>query len=109
MAIIPIGGVTAALPSLPTQAVTTAPATGGATGATGASSAFGDTFAKALDDLQAAHTAADETARLAATGQLSDPSEHLIAATEAALATQLTVAVRDKAVEAFNSIMQMGV
>jgi flagellar hook-basal body complex protein FliE len=33
----------------------------------------------------------------------------MIAATQASLATELTVAVRNKAVEAFNSIMSMGV
>ena len=33
----------------------------------------------------------------------------MIAATEASLATELTVAVRNKAVEAFNSIMHMPV
>jgi flagellar hook-basal body complex protein FliE len=33
----------------------------------------------------------------------------MIAATEASLATELTVAVRNKAVEAFNSIMSMPV
>jgi flagellar hook-basal body complex protein FliE len=102
MAIIPIGGAAAALPTLPTQAVSSTPATGGTSG-------FGDKFAQAMDELQATHAAADQTARLAATGQLSDPSEHLIAATQASLATELTVAVRNKAVEAFNSIMQMGV
>jgi flagellar hook-basal body complex protein FliE len=62
-----------------------------------------------MDDLQAAHTNADRTAQLAATGQLSDPSEYMIAATQASLATELTVAVRNKAVEAFNSIMSMGI
>lgn len=87
---------------MPTQAVTSTPASGGAGG-------FGDKFAQAMEELQSVHAAADESARMAATGQLKDPSEYLIAATEASLATELTVAVRNKAVEAFNSIMQMGV
>ncbi|MDQ1499053.1 MAG: flagellar hook-basal body complex protein FliE, partial [Actinomycetota bacterium] len=45
----------------------------------------------------------------AATGDLTNVHDYMIAATEASLATQLTVAVRNKAVEAFNQIMNMGV
>jgi flagellar hook-basal body complex protein FliE len=92
------------MPKLPTQA-TTATTGAGATPSAG----FGDQVAKAMDDLQAVHTTADKTAQLAATGQLSDPSEYMIAATQASLATELTVAVRNKAVDAFNSIMSMGI
>ena len=103
MAIPAIG---ASLPSLPTQATTGASGTSSAAGAGGG---FGDKVAQAMDDRQAVHTTADKTAQLAATGQLSDPSEYMIAATQASLATELTVAVRNKAVEAFNSIMSMGI
>ena len=103
MAIIPVGGALPALPSLPTMP--TAP-TGGATGS---AEGFAGKVAQAMDDLQAVHTTADKTAQLAATGQLTDPSEYMIAATQASLATELTVAVRNKAVEAFNSIMSMGI
>lgn len=103
MAIIPVGGALPALPSLPT--LPTAP-TGGTTGT---AEGFAGKVAQAMDDLQAVHTTADKTAQLAATGQLTDPSEYMIAATQASLATELTVAVRNKAVEAFNSIMSMGI
>jgi len=106
MAIPAIGAVTAALPTLPTQAT---PPTGGTTGVAGSGEGFAGKVAQAMDDLQAVHTTADKTAQLAATGQLTDPSEYMIAATQASLATELTVAVRNKAVEAFNSIMTMGV
>ena len=103
MAIPAIGAVASALPSLPTQA------TSGVTGAAGTGEGFAGKVAQAMDDLQAVHTTADKTAQLAATGQLTDPSEYMIAATQASLATELTVAVRNKAVEAFNSIMSMGI
>jgi flagellar hook-basal body complex protein FliE len=106
MALPGIAAVAASLPSLPTQATT---ATTGASSTAGAAGGFGGQVAKAMDDLQAVHTTADKTAQLAATGQLTDPSEYMIAATQASLATELTVAVRNKAVEAFNSIMSMGI
>jgi flagellar hook-basal body complex protein FliE len=57
-----------------------------------------------LSDLQAK---ADDLSVKAATGSLTDVHDYMIASTEASLATQLTVAVRNKAVEAFNEIMRM--
>lgn len=89
-----------ALPSLPSTAATAD--TAGAAG-------FGDLVAGALENLNSLHATADDLAIQAATGDLSDVHEYTIAATEAELATQLTVAVRDKAVEAFNDIMRMQV
>jgi flagellar hook-basal body complex protein FliE len=64
---------------------------------------------KALDSLQGAQAKADHLAVSAATGDLTNVHDYMIAATEASLATQLTVAVRNKAVEAFNQIINMGV
>ena len=43
----------------------------------------------------------------AATGDLTDVHNYTIAATEASLQTEMTVAVRDRAVAAFNQIMAM--
>ena len=61
----------------------------------------------ALNDLSATQHTADTLATQAATGQLADVHDYTIAATEASLATELTVAVRNKAVEAFTQIMNM--
>lgn len=84
----------------------------GASGASGASStggSFADSFANALDTLQDSHTRVDQLAIEAATGDLSAVHDFTIAASEAQMLTQLTVEVRNKAVEAFNDIMRMQV
>jgi flagellar hook-basal body complex protein FliE len=91
-----------------------APVTGtGAAGAAGragaASGEFGSSITKALDELDRLHGTADQMANQAATGELESVTDYLVAATEAQLATQVTVAVRNKAVEAFNDIMRMQV
>jgi flagellar hook-basal body complex protein FliE len=129
VAINAIAGAAAQIATTPTL-----PATGqigwsggagatGATGATGAAAAeaaagaaasagtqsFGQTLTKALDGLSGMQTKADGLAIQAATGDLTNVHDYMIAATEASLATELTVAVRNKAVEAFNQIMNMPV
>lgn len=102
--IAPVG---AALPSLPVQPVQ--PVQPNAAAASVDSAGFGDMLAKAVDSLSAAQSKADNLAVQAATGELTDIHDYTIAATEAGLATELTVAVRNKAVEAFNEIMRMQV
>ncbi len=70
---------------------------------------FGDLVTKAIDALNESHAEADRLAVQAATGDLSAAHDYTIAATEAQLLTQLTVEVRNRAVEAFNDIMRMQV
>jgi flagellar hook-basal body complex protein FliE len=74
--------------------------------ATGAGS-FGSILTQQLDNLSAAQGKADQLAVQAATGDLQSVQDYTIASTEAQLMTQLTVSVRNKAVEAFNDIMRM--
>lgn len=97
MAIAPIGPITPL-----TQALSPAAPADASAGLD-----FGKAFATALDGLQAATDKADGLAVQAATGDLQDVHTYTIAANEAALTTELTVAIRDKAVEAFNDIMRM--
>jgi flagellar hook-basal body complex protein FliE len=97
-----IGAVVPALPSLPT--VSTSPAA-----APAASNSFGDMVAGAVESLDQRHANADNLATQAMTGDLTDVHDYMIAANEASLATELTVAVRDRAVQAFQSIMQMSI
>lgn len=100
MAIAPIGaGLTGITPI-------------GITGTKPATQAKGDAFGAfmdSLDGLQQTQNNADGLAVKAATGDLNDIHAYTIAATEASLATELTVAVRNRAVEAFNEIMRMPV
>lgn len=70
---------------------------------------FGDVITKAVDALSESHAEADRLAVQAATGDLNAVHDYTVAATEAQLLTQLTVEVRNRAVEAFNEIMRMQV
>lgn len=71
------------------------------------SSGFADLVVDGLDRLQAVQAKADGLAVQAATGDLGAIHDYTIAASEAAVTTQLTVAVRNKALESFTEIMRM--
>lgn len=98
MSIIPVGAIAAPI----------APAGIAAPGAAGTGGAeFGSQLTQSLQSLQSAQSKADDLGVKAATGSLTDVHDYMIASTEANMATQLTVAVRNKALEAFNEIMRM--
>jgi flagellar hook-basal body complex protein FliE len=104
MALIPPVSA-AGTPPIHTPAVApTSPSTNDAGG-----SGFGDAIASVLENLGAAESRTDGMAQAAATGRLQNVEDYMIAATETQLAMQLTVAVRNRAVEAFNDIMRMQV
>jgi len=99
MSIAPIGAIA------PVVAPTTVSPASGASASSG--SDFAGALANGLDNLQQLQTNSDNLAVKAATGSLTDVHDYMIASTEASLATQLTVAVSNKAVSAFNEIMRM--
>ena len=98
MSISPISSI-GAIPLPPVSATTAS---------TGAAKAdFGGMVSQGLEKLQSLQSTSDQLAVQATTGDLTDIHDYMIAANEATVATQLTVAVRNKAVEAFTEIMRM--
>ena len=101
-AISAIGGGLASIAPLGVTDMSTVASAGSSSGTDFAAQLTGG-----LENLQGLQSKSDDLAIQAATGSLTDVHDYMIASTEAALATQLTVAVRNKAVEAFNEIMRM--
>lgn len=81
----------------------------GVSGAQGSGAEFGDMVLDGLDRLQGVEARTDKLAVQAATGDLDNIHDYTLAATEASVTAQLTVAVRNRAIEAFNEIMRMPV
>ena len=113
MAVSPIGALMSAATTAPVQSAQQVGAVGatasvGQTGQAGAASGdFGNVVVNALQGIQDSQNNASNLAVQAATGDLTDVHNYTIAATEASLQTEMTVAVRDRAVAAFNQIMAM--
>lgn len=104
MAIVPIMPITPISQIAAPNQVQSASAAGGSNG-----TSFASMLADQLDAVSAAQNKADNLAVQAATGDLQSIQDFTIASTEAQLLTQLTVNVRNRAVEAFNDIMRMQV
>jgi flagellar hook-basal body complex protein FliE len=108
MPISPVGAISipTAASVQPSTSIGGAQSTTAVGGSTGASS-LGNLFTDSLQQASDAQASADGLMQAAATGDLQDLTAVMTAMTEAQLATQLTVALRNKAVEAFNEIMRM--
>jgi flagellar hook-basal body complex protein FliE len=91
----------------PVSSVQPASSTGtaGKTAGAGASNGFFD----GLNEVQASLDNADKLAAQLADGSLTDVHTYMAAATKAELALQMTVAMRDKAIDAYQEIMRMQV
>ena len=83
-------------------------ATTSAAAGDGASS-FSNQIMQAFEKLNQTQNTADMYANQAATGKLKSVQDYMVASNEAQLMTQLTVAVRNKAIDAYNDIMKMGI
>jgi len=70
---------------------------------------FGNLVLDGIDKLEGMTDKADNLAVQAATGNLTNIHDYTIAASEAQVGTQLTVAVRNQALSAFNEILRMQV
>ncbi len=104
--------MTTPIPPISTPAIRpTAPSQAGADRAAGTDGPqdgdFASAVGNALQTVARLENTVAEASRQAATGTLESVSDYMIAATEAQLATEITVAVRDRAVTAFNDIMRM--
>jgi len=104
---MPLGPISPITPISPSSFTSPTSATGGVAGSSGNS--FASMLGEQLDKVSDAQATADQLALQAATGDLQSIQDYTIASTEAQLLTQLTVTVRNKAVEAFNDIMRMQV
>src|ERR1044071_5200321 len=81
--------------------------TAGAEQVSGPNTDFAGMLSKGLESVQASQSKASDLAVQVANGTLQDPAQYTMASTEAALGLQLTMAIRNKAVEAFQEIMRM--
>jgi flagellar hook-basal body complex protein FliE len=79
----------------------------GTSAAQGPNNDFAGMLSKGLENVQSTQKKADDLAVQAADGTLQDPAQYTMAANEASLGLQLTLAVRNKALDAFQEIMRM--
>jgi flagellar hook-basal body complex protein FliE len=84
-----------------------AAATGPERAAAGRGADFASSIGNGLQQVEQLDRTASDKAVQAATGDLTDVHDYVIAATQAQLATELTTTVRNKALDAFNDIMRM--
>ena len=81
----------------------------GATPAVSGDNGFADILTGQVDKLNGLQSNADSLAQAAATGDLQDAHDYMIASTEATLATDTVVTLKNQAVAAFTEIMRMNV
>ncbi|WP_104526390.1 flagellar hook-basal body complex protein FliE [Blastococcus atacamensis] len=101
---LPIGGIA----PVGVGAVTgVAGSTRGTPAAEGADGGFAAVLAASFDKLQATQAVTSDLAVQAATGDLKDVHDYMIASAESGVATEMVVTIKNQAVAAFNEIMRM--
>lgn len=80
--------------------------TGVSAGASG-ESMFTQIFQSMVDNVKETDAAKNEAYYALVTGQLDNPAEATIAASQALTATQLLVQMRDRALDAYNELMRI--
>jgi flagellar hook-basal body complex protein FliE len=68
---------------------------------------FAAVLAATFDQLQAKQSVSSDLAVQAATGDLKDVHDYMIASAESGVATEMVVTIKNQAVAAFNEIMRM--
>ena len=107
MAISALGALPPIMPTPPIGGISSVGGAGSTSAAATGGAGFDNALTNVVDQLTAVHQNADNLAVQAANGTLKNPTDYLLAANEASLTTQMTVAVRNKALESFNEIMRM--
>lgn len=76
---------------------------------TGASNGFGELLKEGMNKLQGLQAEADQQSRSLIAGEPVELHRVVLAGEQAALAFELTMAIRNKAVEAYQEVMRMQV
>jgi flagellar hook-basal body complex protein FliE len=100
---IPLGGI----PPVGLGAVTGVAGSTRGTPPTEGAEGFAAVLATTFDQLQAKQSVTSELAVQAATGDLRDVHDYMIASAESGVATEMVVTLKNQAVAAFNEIMRM--
>ncbi|TYP86299.1 flagellar hook-basal body complex protein FliE [Blastococcus xanthinilyticus] len=99
----PLGGI----PPVGMGAVTGVAGSTRGTPATEGADGFAAVLAASFDKLQATQNVTAELGVQAATGDLKDVHDYMIASAESGVATEMVVTIKNQAVAAFTEIMRM--
>jgi flagellar hook-basal body complex protein FliE len=104
----PISGISFGMPTAGIAGITDVAGTSGiAAPSVSGYGGFAAVLTGQIDNLNAVQGNADSLALQAATGDLKDAHDYMIASTEARLATDTVVTLKNSAVQAFTEIMRM--